>query len=439
MTPLLLRAYMMGTALCPFLLRRVARNAHRAQGSSPERWPERLGQATQARPVGRLVWFHAASVGELVSVLELASDLAQTLRTAPDSTGCDAVTLLFTTTTQTAADTAQRRMPEGAIHQFLPIDSPTAVQRFLDHWRPDLACFVESDLWPRLLARTAARRVPMALINARPSKSRQRFASVSRALLAPFALITAQTPAVARELALLGVASDRILDIGDLKSATPPLPVDPIARQKVTAEIGQRPVWVAASTHKGEETAILAAHRHAMQACRDLLLILIPRHPERGDEVADLITAEGWQYARRSQNQIPDIGTPVYLADTLGETGLFYDLAPLVFLGGSFVAKGGHNPYEPAQKHAAILSGPDIKNFAGAYQRLEQAGAAQLVSDASALGATLANLIGSDELSRRQQAAAQLMQNNQQIRHDICAHLSALLGGARLASQDQRA
>ena len=415
LTPLL-RAYLTLSRAAPGLLGRMARRGHLAQGADPLRLPERFGTPGLPRPGGRLIWINAASVGEVASSLDLARDLEA-------ATGAR---LLFTTTTTTGAETLARRLPQ-AIHQFQPVDTPQAVAGFLDHWQPDLALFMENDLWPRLMIETDRRGIPIAVINARASKTRARAPRAVCSLLGRAALISTQDAATAAQMRGLGLDPARIIDTGDLKAAASPLPADPDHLHQLDAAIGARPVWVAASTHPGDEALVIAAHRAALADHPDLLLILIPRHPARGAEVADLLAEAGLRAARRSTGALPDDGTQVYLADTLGETGMFYRLAPLVFLGGSFHGEGGHNPYEPAMLGAGLLHGPKVANFERAYLGLAQAGAARVVLDADELGADVRRLTGSILLEEMRAAAREAGQGQSAARHDLIRRLTPLL------------
>lgn len=412
----LLRAYLAATTLAPGLLRRLARKGHATQGADPDRLSERFGQASAPRPEGGLIWINAASVGEVASSLDLARELEA-------ATGAR---LLFTTTTATGAETLARRLPR-AIHQFQPIDTPAAVRAFLNHWRPDLALFMENDIWPRLMIETAQRHIPIAVINARASRTRTRAPRAVAALLGRAALISTQDAATAAQMRALGLDPARILDTGDLKAAATPLPADSAPLEALGAAIGARPVWLAASTHPGDEGAVIAAQRAAGLAHPNLLLILVPRHPQRGAELAGQIAAAGLRMARRSSGEMPDTETQVYLADTLGEMGLFYRLSPLAFLGGSFGPEGGHNPYEPAALGAAVLHGPGVANFAKAYDGMRHAGAAAVVADADDLGQQVATLIGSARLDRMRAAARSLSRDGTQARQDLLARLLPLL------------
>ena len=412
----LLRAYLGLTALAPALLEGMARKAHATQQAAPARLDERFGQPTCPRPQGRLIWINAASVGEVASSLDLARDLEA-------ATGAR---LLFTTTTATGAETLARRLPQ-AIHQFQPVDTPAAVTGFLDHWQPDLALFMENDLWPRMVIETDRRDIALAVINARASKTRERAPRATRALLGRAALISTQDAATAAQLQALGLDPARIIDTGDLKAAASPLPADPASFAALQRAIGSRPVWVAASTHPGDEAAVIRAHQTALRTIPDLLLILIPRHPARGDEVRSRLTRADLRVTQRSTGELPDTTTQAYLADTLGETGVFYRLSPLVFLGGSFGPEGGHNPYEPSALGAAVLSGPGIANFKLAYAGLIRAGAARIVADADELAATVTALTGSRALGTMRAQAMALMRDSEGARQGLVSRLIPLL------------
>jgi 3-deoxy-D-manno-octulosonic-acid transferase len=359
-----------------------------AQGKEdPTRWPEKLGKITVARPEGRVIWVHAVSVGEGLSVLPLLKAL----------TACGGVTVLLTCTTVTAMVLMQARVPERVIVQFLPLDLPGPVARFLEHWRPDVAVMVESEFWPRLIHATHARGIPLILANARMSdRSARRWArlgGLARAVLGRFTLLAAPDAAMAERLISLGAEGVRVRVTGTLKRAAERLPVDPEELARLRAAIGGRPLWLAASTHAGEEAAVADAHRLLCQSRPDALLILAPRHPARAGEIGEILAAQGLSQGWRSRGEAP--GAQVYLADTLGEMGLWLDLCPVSFVGGSLVPGiGGHNAYEPALHGSAILHGPHVGNFADLYARMDAAGAAQPVTDAASMAAVLGRVLG---------------------------------------------
>lgn len=353
----------------------------RAGKEDPARRGERRGVASLPRPDGRLVWVHAASVGETLAVLGLVERLA--------ATGAG---VLVTTGTVTSAEIAATRLPAGARHQYVPVDVGAWVGRFLDHWRPDLAIFVESEIWPATIHALATRSIPQVVVNARVSaRSARRWRlldGLPDALFGRLALALAQTPGDAERLADLGVA--RVAVTGNLKFDGRPLGVDAAELARLGAAIAGRPTWVAASTHAGEEALVAAAHRRLRTDLPGLLTVLAPRHPQRGDEVRALLAEAGLAVASRSRGETPDAATDVYLADTIGEMGLVYRLAPVAFVGGSLVPHGGQNPIEPARLGVAVLHGPHVRNFADLYRELDAAGGATAVGDLDALVAALA-------------------------------------------------
>lgn len=350
---------------------------------------ERRGFGAGPRPAGRLLWVHAASVGETVSILPVLGEVAAR---APD------LALLVTTGTVTSAALLERRLGEfglaGSVrHRFAPLDVPRWVGRFLDHWRPDAAALVESELWPNLLAALDRRGIPRMLVNARLSARSfarwRRAPGLARRLLGGFAAVQAQSAADAARFAALGAAG--VSAPGDLKFAAAKLPADPALLAALRAGLAGRPVWLAASTHPGEETMAFAAHRALAPAHPGLLTLIVPRHPERG--VAIAAAAGGLAVTRRAAGEGPPAGSGVWVADTLGELGLFYRLAPLVFVGGSLVAHGGQNPLEPARLGAAIAVGPHTGNFAAAVAVLRAAEAVRVLAGPGDLAPHVAALL----------------------------------------------
>ena len=351
------------------------RRALRIGKEDKNRTQERWGQTAQKRPGGQVVWFHAASVGEAQSIMPLIDAL---LAARAD------VTVLVTSTTRTSAELLSTGLPDRVIHQMAPYDTVGASRAFLDHWRPDVAIWIESELWPRMLTEVARRAIPRLLLNARVSaRTAQRwvrFDKTARAILSQFDLIQVQEQATMDALAAVGVTGAGIALTGSLKQDRPPLDYDPAVLADLRKALGDRPVWCAASTHAGEEDIILAAHRDIGG-----LLILVPRHPDRAVQIAQLCTQAGFVTARRSAGDAIAPETQVYLADTMGELGLWYRIAPVAFIGGSLAAVGGHNPYEAAQLDTAIIHGPHIENFALIYAALGVADAAKPVLDADTL------------------------------------------------------
>lgn len=392
LTPSLYRG--LTAAATPAIL--IALHLRRRRGKEdPARAGERRGIAGRDRPPGALVWMHAASVGEATSALALIERLRAD---RPH------VWILITTGTTTSAELMARRLPAGAFHQYVPVDRGAWVDRFLDHWRPDLALWIESELWPNLIHATKARGIPMALINARLSERSvagwQRFPNLIRPTLAAFDVRLAQSPADADRLRTLGAPDAD--HVGNLKFAARPLPVDADARAALAGAIGERPRWLAANTHDGEEA--IAFETHIGQGRRDLLTIIAPRHPNRGDAIEALARSRSLSVARRSRGELPDRSTEIYLADTLGEMGLFYSAAQQSFIAGSFAPVGGHNPLEAAHFDTAILIGPDRRNNAAAAKALVEADAAIEVGDPPSLSAALAKLLA--DPARRDRLAA---------------------------------
>jgi 3-deoxy-D-manno-octulosonic-acid transferase len=392
--PLLLRLWLAVTAVLPGLPGWLARRAHRRQGADPGRIGERLGQAGLPRPAGTLVWVHAASVGEVTSGAPL-------LRARRGAGLVDAV--LLTTATATGAATAARLMPD-ALHQFMPVDTPAAVARFLAHWRPDTALFVEADLWPRLILRLAEAGCPMALLNARASRSRARFPAVYRALLSRMALVTVQSRDLLAEFARLGLGPDRLAAPGNLKAEAAGLAVDGALRAAILQAAAGRGLWAAVSTHPGEDEVVLAAHAALPGAP---LLLLVPRHPERGAALAEDLRRRGLAFTRHSLGQSPDQATRVHLVDAIGLTGTVYAAAELALVGGSLVPGiGGHTPFEPAASGCAVLTGPHVANFAAPYRELVGAGAALVLAAPDRLLPEVARLLGDPGARAGMQAAA---------------------------------
>jgi len=378
--PLALHLYQSACSLGSPMASQVLTRRLKRGKEHPERLAERLGEASLERPNGPLIWVHAASVGEMLAAVSLIERLR-----------AQGFAVLVTSGTVTSASLAEQRLPDGVIHQFIPLDGPRFVQRFLDHWRPGLALFVESDLWPNLICLSAMRRIPMIVINGRLSeRSFGRWRKVPRviaALLDRFDLCLAQSAADAERYAKLG--APRVIAAGNLKLDVAAPPADVKTLHQLREIVGKRPVIVAASTHPGEETTVIAVHRKLCAKFPTLLTIIVPRHPARGESIAEIAKMADLAVALRSRRKqpMPDIG--VYVADTLGELGLIYRLAPIVFMGGSLASHGGQNPIEPIRLGAAVLHGPHVWNFAEIYAALDAAHGAELVSNEETLAARL--------------------------------------------------
>ena len=356
-----------------------------AQGKEDRtRTGERYGRAAMKRPAGRLIWVHAASVGETNAVLPLIERLTKA-----------GFPVLFTSTTLTSANIAAAKLPKDAIHQFGPLDVPAYVDRFLDHWRPYFVIFVESELWPTIVGRLEQAVVPLVIVNGRLSdrsfRSWRRLGGAATGLFSRIGLVLAQSEEDGARFRSLGAPKVQVT--GNLKFDTPPLAADAGEVERLRAAIAGRPVWVAASTHEGEEEIVAAAHRILRERYPDVLTIVVPRHPDRGGSVREILAAQRLTVAQRSRGEPLVREADVYLADTLDELGLFYRVAPVAFLGASLVPIGGHNPIEPVRLGAAVLHGPHVHNFADLYELLDRVIPTDPVVDAASLAAAVAGLV----------------------------------------------
>jgi 3-deoxy-D-manno-octulosonic-acid transferase len=350
-----------------------------AQGKEdPARVSEKQGKPSALRPEGPLIWLHGASVGEALSMLPLIDTLSSV---RPD------LQFLVTTGTLTSAQLMAERLPATARHQFSPLDHPAYWERFYEHWHPDLGVIIESELWPNMIMCARDYDVPLVLANARLSeKSTRGWARVKKSiahLLGNFQLVLAQDSGSAGRLKDLGV--ERVSVPGNLKMDAGPLVADASDFEALSTQIGGRPCWVAASTHDGEEALVARIHAALKHNFPDLLTILAPRHPARGASIADELATQEIDVAQRSTGDAISATTDIYLADTLGEMGLVFSLAPIAFVGGSFVNVGGHNPLEAARLNSAILFGAYMYNFTDAARELVDAEAARQVQSESEL------------------------------------------------------
>jgi 3-deoxy-D-manno-octulosonic-acid transferase len=394
--PITLRLYQrLSVAAMPFAPALIKRRLKLGK-EDPARVAERRGMSRDARPQGPLVWIHGASVGEVLA----AAALIEKLRALN-------IRILLTSGTVTSAAIVAKRFPPDIIHQYVPYDSPCYVARFLDHWRPSLALFIESDLWPNLILSSAARRLPMVLINGRMSPRSfprwRRVSSTISALLSRFDVCLAQSRADAERFTVLG--SRNVVVTGNLKLDVLAPPADFSRLERLMSVTRGRPVVVAASTHPGEEDILIEVHRRLAKFFPTLLTVIVPRHPARGEAVARMITDSGLHVALRSREELPTATTAIYVADTLGELGLFYRLAPVVFMGGSLVAHGGQNPIEAIKLGASIVHGPHVFNFADVYEALDGVGGARKADTEEALVKQLGQLLA-DPAQRSQSVAA---------------------------------
>jgi 3-deoxy-D-manno-octulosonic-acid transferase len=375
----------------------------RSGKEDPRRRGERLGIASMARPNGVLCWVHAASVGETNAVLPVIEALGNA---RPD------LNFLLTTGTVTSAGLAARRLGPRAVHQYVPLDAPEYAARFLEHWKPDLAVFTESEIWPSLILETSACNIPIALVNGRLShRSRRRWQrnkTTAMPLFGRFNIVLAQNDRLAQGFSALGARN--VHSVGNLKIDAPPPPVDLNELERLKAALGERPVFAAASTHEGEEETIAAAHRALTRQFENLCTIIAPRHPERGTALAETLKNLGFNVAQRSLGAVPGPRTDIYIADTIGELGTLYALAPVAFIGGSLIDRGGQNPIEAVRHGVAVLTGPHWQNFRDAYRTLLRHDGAIEIKSSADIAAAVTKLFESPaELQRMRAGATQAL------------------------------
>jgi 3-deoxy-D-manno-octulosonic-acid transferase len=387
------------------------------------RFQERLGFPSLPRPKGKLIWCHAASVGEMMSVISLLKALR--IR-------CPEYSILLTTGTVTSAKLTESRLPEGVFHQYVPVDRWPYVTRFLEYWRPDRALWIESELWPNMLTALKTYNIPTALLNGRMSeRSYRRWRLVkngTKRMLSCFSFGLAQTGQEANRFAALGLPN--VKAIGNLKYVADPLPYDEDDLAALQEQTEGRPLWLMASTHEGEDKLAILAHRYLTTYWPNLLTIIVPRHPERAASISALIEEEGLSCAVRSKNEPPTLNTNIYLADTMGELGLFYRLTDLVCLAGSFTW-GGHNPIEPAQLYCAVVFGPKMDNFAIMADDMLSHGAARQVESEQELCEALETYLRNPAQRHALSVAAQSwVEEKQTILEETMKILDPFLGQA---------
>ncbi len=388
-----------GRLASPLITRHMEKRRARGKEDSA-RFAERFGRSSVPRPSGPLVWIHGASVGEAVSALPLIERLRK------DRPG---LSILVTTGTVTSARMMAERLPGGVIHQFAPIDTPAAVQGFFEHWRPQLGLIVESEFWPNLLLEARRRGVPLHLINGRMSpksfKGWKSSGPVFRTLLESFEGIHAQSPEDQAHFQALGFTDCKAP--GNLKFAAPPLPADPDALAEFEAVLGDRPRWLLYSSHPGEESMAALAHEQISWKNPDLLTMIVPRHPERGPDLAEELRNKGVTVILRSSGKAITPETQVYLADTLGELGLWFRLNRIALMGGTLIPKGGQNPIEAARLGCALICGPHTGNFLRIVEEMIGAGAIRRISNRpGALAIAVNRLLREKEACAQMSAAA---------------------------------
>ena len=355
--------------ITPFIISRRAKKGK----EDLSRKNERLGKPITARPNGKLIWFHAASVGETNAILPLMHELQ---KQRPD------LHQLLTTGTVTSANIAGKRLPEGALHQYIPIDIPNYIDSFLSHWKPDTAFFAESEIWPNLIIETGKRNIPLILLNGTMSeksfKTWRKRAEMARIIFSQFSMMLVQNRTLEKRFRKLGTR--KIHNVGNLKIDAPLLPIDTNELNKLKLMFKNKKIFLAASTHAGEDEIIAKAHKLIKKQIPDFLTIIAPRHPERATDIIEKLQEINLKVTRRTTDKPPYNEADIYLADTIGEMGLFYSLAQISFLGGSLIPHGGQNPIEAIKLNSAILTGPHWHNFNDIYNSLRKQNAVKEVN-----------------------------------------------------------
>jgi 3-deoxy-D-manno-octulosonic-acid transferase len=386
--------------LYPIAIRRYIEKRKKIGKEDIKRFNERIGRPAKERPEGRLVWLHGASVGESISMLPLINRL---LELYPD------IHIMVTTGTTTSAEVMAKRLPERAFHQYLPIDNPVFTARFVRYWQPTIALWFESEFWPAMLSSIKRRNIPLILINGRISnksfKRWQQFEFIIKELLDCFTACLGQSEEDAYRLRLLG-AKDAMC-LGNLKYAGLPIPVDQEKKAEILRQIGERPLWLVSSTHNDEEFKIGRFLKELQQKHPKLLTLMAPRHPNRGAEIKEKLTADyGLNVSLRSAGESITAETDVYVADTIGEMGIWYEIAPIVFIGGSLIPHGGQNFMEPSRCRDAVIVGPHMHNFTDAMTRAKHADGIIQVNDVLELIEMVDQLLSNKELLEAKRSLA---------------------------------
>ncbi len=377
-----------GATAYPLIGGYIAWRAAKGKEESARRH-ERYGRSLLERPAGPVVWVHAASVGETLAVIPLVLHIRRL-----------GINIVMTTGTVTSAHIVAERLAGKAMHQYVPLDLKPAVDRFLDHWAPDLAIMAESEIWPMTILELGAKRVPQVLVNGRLSDrsfaSWQKHRFIADALFENLAHVVAQSELDGERFHQLGARPVTVS--GNLKVDTEIPPVDENALAALKSEIGDRNRWAAISTHKGEETIAASVHSLAKKQNGDVLTIIVPRHPDRAGSIESELKSAGLKVSRRSRGDKVASDTDVLLGDTIGEMGLYLRLTEIAFVGRSLTGEGGQNPLEPSVLGTAVLSGRNVQNFRESYQRLVANGGARLVADADTLAGAVTFLINNDRV-----------------------------------------
>jgi 3-deoxy-D-manno-octulosonic-acid transferase len=420
---MLLGLYRLLTQIFAFLIRRYLKSRVKNGKEDINHLRERYGQASYPRPQGFLIWIHAVSVGESMSTLALIEKLLQTRND---------LHILLTTGTITAAQIMKKILPKRAIHQYSPVDVPSWVQSFLDHWQPQLVLCLESEIWPNMIQAIQTRQIPLFLLNGRVSDQTYRrwmlIKNTIATLLKAFHLCFAQSKLDQERLLELG--AHRVIKVGNLKFSARPLSVDEGELLHLKTMTKDRPVWLAASTHEGEETIVAHAHHLICKTYPDALCIIIPRHPQRASKIVEHLNNQ--KLARRSLGETIRTQTQIYLADTLNELGLFYRFVPIAFVGGSLVPIGGHNIIEPIQLGCIPIHGPFMDKTREIAAIFHENAASFIIHDAPSLAQTVQSLLASAQLYKTMvHAGRQVLTSQAQVLEHILKELSPWLKHAQ--------
>ncbi|MBP5698955.1 MAG: 3-deoxy-D-manno-octulosonic acid transferase [Alphaproteobacteria bacterium] len=403
--------------LFPLIKVTYIRKRRRIGKEHPTRFNERLGIYTYPRPEGKLLWFHGASVGEAISMLPLIDKLLKE---------DEQLFIMVTTGTLTSAEIMAKRLPERAFHQFVPFDVPRYAKRLLNHFKPDAVLWFESEFWPSLISETAARKIPLILVNGRVSDRSfakwKKFGFAAKEILQCFTLCLGQSEQDKERLQILG--APKTACVGNIKYAGMKLPVDEEKLKVLQNAIGNRPIFLISSTHYNEEEQLAEYLPQLKQLMENLLVIVVPRHPNRGDEVTAMFRERKFNTVQRSKAENIENKTEVYVADTIGEMGLWYQLAPVTFVGGSLIAHGGQNFIEPAKDHNAIILGPHMHNFTDMTERAQNYQAVIKVDNAKEVIEAAERLFANPNLMQlAQQKAYDWTQKEAQVLDGIAAAL----------------
>ena len=392
--PLLIRTYLLFTFIFSVLSYLIIYLRLWSGKEDKDRFKEKLGEYERARPNSKLIWFHGASVGETLSIIGLIKEITKIN---------DKLEFLITSGTKTSSQVLSMRMPKNAVHQFVPIDTPGAVKLFLKHWRPDFAIWIESEVWPRLLIETSKTKIPMWLVNGSMSLrsyKKWRYVPLSmQYLYNKFEKIYLRDERSAGFLNQLGLSSENFTVYGSLKADQEKLEFRKSDLKEVKKSLKDKRVWLAASTHAGEEETVLKAHKHLLEVDKDIFLVLVPRHPERGKELMKLARSLNLNSSLRSKSRKINSTDQVHIGDTLGELGLWYELTRVSFIGGSITRNGGHNPYEAILADTFIIHGPETFNFDEIYQKLDERNLGKKIINSEQLFQEVLNLFNKDKVA----------------------------------------